>query len=1404
MNIRKITKNDEYYIALDEGTGSVGWAVTDADGKLLTIHGRPTWGSRLFGGAETAAEARAHRGQRRRIIRRRWRLSLLQSFFEDEVSKIDPEFFIRLNQVSLVKEDRTYDGALDGVRTFNGGDYTDEQYAKDFPTIYHLRQHLLESDEPADIRLVYLALHHIVKYRGNFLQESISHLSAKNANCSYSINEFVQAFSGWLEKYGLESDVDSLQLVRILEEKINEQGEHVYKKDRQKSFAEALSKSINCSDKELNKLLSAACTQLSNLMVGYKGDAAKIFFDEGVVPADIDLRISLSAEGDPDKVRDLLSDVDAELFESINNVYQSFILQGILTQDGLSKSMVASYEKYKTDLATLKRLVRRYCKEKYDECFKGELLANGKYNPRSAKGYSMYNLGESLLGSRAKNDPMNYDAFMGYVVKMFAKTDALEDPEYLQMMAEFGEQEFLVRQRTSKNGAIPFQLHLEELSHIVEKQGKYYPWLLENKEKLESLVRFRIPYYVGPLTQTSAAKDSQGNNRFAWSERREGMQSEKVYPWNWEQVIDTTKTAENFIGRMTGMCTYLIQEPVLPKESILYQEFCVLNELNGASWTEDGDRYHRFDYSLRQNIFEDLFCKKQTISYKTIKDYIKQQSIAASPDIRGAQGETGFESKMSSYIFFTRDVFKVEELSVRQREIAENLIYWNTIFEDKKILKKKITEAYGDVLSENQIKQVMKKRFKGWGRLSKKLLCELKVNVGNGPISVMDIMRDGDQLNTPIGRSMIFQEIITDNHYGFNTLIEEQNTKALSEASMSVADLPGSPQVRRTVNQSLKIIDEIIKTAHGVLPKAIFLETTHDEKEKVRTTQRIDAIRAALKELEASGQTISSDVRNVVPKKKTTEKLSDLAMDYRTSEERLVLYLLQNGRCMYSGKPLDIHRLESYQVDHIIPQCYRKDDSIDNKVLVIAAENQRKLDNLLLDSSVQWKMRSMWEHLHNAGAISDKKFKSLTRTDISELQIGGFIARQLVETGQSVKFTRMLLQQNYPEVPVYGIKAGISHELREKLDIQKCRELNDYHHAHDAYLASMVGRFVLNNMPSVYENPVLYAKSVKAAIQKAQSEGKDFKQFKQMSYFTYRMVNVEKVDTETGEVLWQPEPEIVQLKKTLNYRDCFITRLVTEVTGGFWDATIYSPKTTPKDLTLPVKQGLDPKVYGGYSRETAAYYFLYETSKKGVKSYGLAGVPVYLAKSLNDEDLHVKLEEIVNSILKKGEVFERIVVDKIYNSQLVEFDNQRIQIRGFQEGRNAIELAFSIEEVNIVKKWIKKKPVSEDEIASLWLKLFEILPKIAPETDLLLEKVSVKEKLGDIEQMEIQRNLYLGIVAHANGADQKVDLTPAGGKAFAGVNRLSALKSWWAEGRDSWIIDQSVTGMFERRRKIVL
>ena len=96
----------EYYLGLDMGSSSVGWAVTNEKYEILRAHGKTLWGVRLFDSAQTAEERRGFRTAKRRLDRRNWRIELLQKIFAEEVEKIDDGFFRRMKESRYWPEDK--------------------------------------------------------------------------------------------------------------------------------------------------------------------------------------------------------------------------------------------------------------------------------------------------------------------------------------------------------------------------------------------------------------------------------------------------------------------------------------------------------------------------------------------------------------------------------------------------------------------------------------------------------------------------------------------------------------------------------------------------------------------------------------------------------------------------------------------------------------------------------------------------------------------------------------------------------------------------------------------------------------------------------------------------------------------------------------------------------------------------------------------------------------------------------------------------------------------------------------------------------------------------------------------------------------------------------------------------
>ena len=1372
---------EDYSIGLDMGTNSVGWAVTDGRGQLAYFKGEPTWGSRLFEAADTAAAARTPRGQRRRYVRRRWRLDLLQSLFDEEMRKADPEFFIRLNQSRLLKEDRREGHDAYHWPLFNDGDFSEVDYYERFPTIYHLRKWLMETDEKADIRLIYLAFHNIVKHRGNFLRQEEKGLSAKNAKPEKALRSFGSALHDWCLMRDLEEPVWSDSSVTgILEIMADERKSN---SDKKKVISSLIG--VRMDDAAAARKCNDA---FAALMVGLKGDLKNAFgeFPEGTVTS-----IALSNDEAVDAIRENCPDDSIELFESLCGVYAAYVLQGLLSYapgETISTNMVKKYEKYGEDLALLKGLVKEYVPGEYDAFFRGETYKTyaGKsvYDFSKAKGYTRYNLGTSK---------MSYDDFAKAVSKLLGATDATDDPRYGQMMGGFEKQQFLRRLKTSDNGSIYFQLHLEEMHAILENQGRFYPFLKEDESKIKSLVSFRIPYYVGPLTLKNAATDKAGDTRFAWAQRKPGMENAVITPWNWDQVIDRGASAEKFIMRMTGKCTYLQGEDVLPKCSLLYEEFCVLNELNGAHWSPDGDDERRFDIAERMGIIENLFMGHRTVTYSNVSDWLEREENFTGARVSGGQGEKGFESKLSSYIFF-KGVFKVDRLDRSDYPMIENLILWNTLFEDRGILREKIEEAYGDRLIPEQIKAICKKRFTGWGRLSRKFLVGLKADVNGAQKSIMDVMREGSPIEGERQRAMVLMEVLRNEDLKFQEKVDDFNRRFFENHDVlsDINELPGSPAIRRSVNQAIRIVDEIVSVA-GHAPKNIFVEETKDEDSKKkgkRTRRRYEALKYALEEFKDQDPSLWRELNELA--------VGDL-------DERLTLYFMQRGKCLYTEASIDINQLHTgaYEVDHIIPRTYIKDDSIENKALVCRTENQRKTDAMLIDANTRRNRASYWRALHDAKLIGDKKFNNLMRSQIDDKAMRGFIARQLVETSQMVKVTQSLLKSKYPDTEIVPVKAGVSHDLRSAANLVKCREANGYHHAHDAYLACRVGLFIQKRHPGIYENPIGYARLIR---QYARSQSVMYNNGIAnlgSNGFIVNSFMSSGFDKETGEVFkdeWDAEAEVEGIRRAFNFRQCHITRMPYEDNGAFWNATIYSPHDHKKGkgLALPLKGGLDPHKYGGYSTEQFAYFFVYEArGKQGKRVFRFAQVPVWLASRIRETK--GALETYARDLAEKdkdGLEFVRIERSKIMKRQLVEIDGDRFYITGQKEARNARELAFSLAEMGLLK-------TGEDDAGALFKAVTVRGKVLSSKLSSQLKLTSYSERFGELDSKD-QIEVLRGIAAVYNAVNRLVDLSLVGGPKNAGAMGMSYSKLLSDPRCDFFIIDQSVTGLFERKTRIGL
>lgn len=1293
----------KYNIGLDIGVASVGWCITDEDYNILKKSGRNMWGSRIFSEASTAKDTRIKRGMRRRLDRRRERINILQSLINEDMEKEYPNFFPVLRETSLDEEDKNISNRVYGIKynLFSDVSMTDREYFNKFPTIYHLRRFLIDNKEKVDIRLVYLAIHHIIKYRGNFL-----HDGDFSDNVEEVINEFQNVVDYLERKFEISLKCSIEEILEILKNK------NISKLYKQEEIMQRF---------DFDKDSKSAILNVIRSCIGYTFDINKIFDIEFA-----NSKKTFAREIDnEDEIINLLNE-NSYIYQSLKSIYSWYILQDILNgKSYISDAMIQKYNKYNQDLKKLKRIYKKYYSFEYNDMFRkygkdNYVSFNGK-NCKKCKPEEFYKL------LKKKIDLLPYDEI---------------DKDRISQDLE--ENNFLVKINVTDNSAIPYQLHRKELEKILENQSTYYKTLKENKENILKLFSFRIPYYVGPL--------SKEKGKWSWVIRKS---NESVRPWNFEEIIDEDATAEEFIKRMTNKCTYLINENVIPKNSLLYSRYCVLNELNNIR-VED----NHFDKKTKNAIIENLFYRSKKVNKKMISDYLKSEGLPYE-NITGLSDNNNFNSSMTSYIDFKKIFGKIDESN---ENMIEDLIYWITIFEEKKILKRKIQKEYKNISNE-QLNKILKLKYTGWSRLSKKILISLKSHKGE---NIMELLEK---------TSMNFMQIINNKDYGIKEKIESilpQNDHKI--AYKDIAEIPTSPANKRAIWQSINIVKEIVKI-NKCEPENIFIEFARSEENKMMKDTRAKQLLNKYNEIENQINYLKNYDHQVYLQLKN--KQSDKKL-----EEKLYLYFIQNGKCLYSGKSLDISNLQMYEVDHILPQSYIKDDSIDNKALVIKSENQRKKDSLLLSSEIRNSQKEWWKNLLDCNLISQTKYYRLIRDKMFETEYDEkkFVQRQLVETRQITKYVTNLLSNIYNDTKVLTLRADLTYGFRQKYNFYKNRNVNNYHHAQDAYIISVIGNIVNNKLK--YTDEFEFGKYIK--------------------YYKNSVIsNKEKHGIMLGMI--NNNIDIAKVRKVMNYKDCFVTRMTEEDTGEFYKQTLYSPKDAP---VIPLKNGLDVKKYGGYSGQNIAYMVIYSYIKKGKVEYKLSGIPIKVANDIKNKKYSLE-EYIKKDILNDTKDSNiKILRNKVLkNQQYIDEKGQYMRLCSDSEVRADKELIVN-ENINklIYLMNCDESKLDDNEVTSL-NDNYEYL------YDYLIEKIrkeysvfeSIYNKLKECRKFFI--NLDINRKKNAINGLILLMKTGQGNLKDIGlsdrVGRQSRKKFDTKKLSNILFIDKSITGMYERRYSVI-
>lgn len=1362
------------FIGLDMGTNSVGWTATDENYEVIKKNGKALWGIRLFDEAQTAEDRRMHRIARRRIERRSRRIDLLQELFAQEICKKDPGFYERLNESGLYEEDKTVHQTNS---FFNDVDFNDKAYYKKYPTIYHLRHALVTENHPFDVRLVYLAIHHILKHRGHFLFENFQ----TDEKGTSGFDESFAAFGSALDRIkGSSPDVRKADSMKDI------------LKDKKLGVKEKAASLLQCLGQGKEKDFKAMMT----LAAGGTASLSDIFNDEKLKDFEknkVNFSSAQFEENEPDIMAELGDRYD--LIAALHGLYNWSLLAELMGEyHYISEAKIAVYDKHKADLKVLKRVLKQ----------RPDIYAKIFREPGSSanKNYSAYVGVCKVKGKKAAIEKCSYEDFTKTLKSCLKDMPDSNDKDYISRELNMGT--FLPKSVSKENGVIPYQLHLQELKIILSKAEAYLPFLKVRdqygtvSDKIISLFTFRIPYYVGPINEHAGScwvvkKDKQG----------------KVYPWNFTEKIDIEKSAEGFIRNLTNKCTYLIGEDVLPKNSLLYSEFTVLNELDNV---RIGETMQKLPLRLKEKVMDNLFsCYKHVSRTKFIK-YLVSEGIdkKEAESISGLDGD--FKSSLSSLIDMKHILGN--DFS---REDAEKMIQDITIFGgDKKMLKNRLHREFS-YLTPEQLTSLTRLSYDGWGRLSKEFLVNLLPAEGDSCEVLVD-HTSGEVLNIISAMRQTSYNLmeLLGSRFGYGQAIEERNRKEEGQGRITykdVEDLYISPAVRRPLWQALKIVREIVKIT-GKEPSKIFIEMARENGEKgKRTISRKARLQALYKKCRDDTRDWAKELEG-----KSEE-------DFRS--DRLYLYYTQMGRSMYTGKPIDINRLfdrNVYDIDHIYPQSLTGDDSLDNRVLVEKTVNAKKGDTYPLSSAldgcyisgqqiriqdIQKEMRPFWHMLLEKELISKEQYNRLSRTiPLSDAEKAAFIGRQLVETRQSTKACAELLSKAYPQTRIVYTKAGNASRFRQYGGFIKVRDMNDYHHAKDAYLNIVVGnvfdtRFTSNPLHFLKGNHQAYSLNTEALYgHKVSRNGVD------------AWIPAEK--DEKGQVIEGHEGTMGTVRKWMRKNNILFTRMPYERKGELFKENILKKGKgqVPIKGNSPVS---DIKKYGGYNMAKVAYMMLVKREEKGKSVYLLESIPIHLKESLKTDNERLEYCKKIWDAQGDKYINPEICISKILFQSLLEIDGFKAHISRKTNNRfamrNAQELCMDNALAGVLKnvlKFIHRKTVQKDAVITKYdgvsddntLALYDLFvkklsssiyrKKYATQADFLCQSKDKFKNLSLEERCEV-----LGSILHLFQCNPVLsDLHLLGGKKSTGTILLN--KKIKPEDH-VYLIEQSVTGFFEKR-----
>ena len=525
------------------------------------------------------------------------------------------------------------------------------------------------------------------------------------------------------------------------------------------------------------------------------------------------------------------------------------------------------------------------------------------------------------------------------------------------------------------------------------------------------------------------------------------------------------------VQKMLGHCTFEPTEPKAAKNTYTAERFVWLTKLNNLRILEQGSERPLTD-TERATLMDEPY-RKSKLTYAQARKLLDLDDTAFFKGLRYGKdnAEASTLMEMKAYHAISRALEK-EGLKDKKSplslspELQDEIGTAFSLFKTDEDITGRLKDRVQPEILEALLKHIS---FDKFVQISLKALRR-----------IVPLMEQGKRYDEACAE-------IYEDHYG------KKNTEEEIYLPPIPADEIRNPVVLRALSQARKVINAVVRRYGS--PARIHIETAREVGKSFKDRKEIEKRQ---EENRKDREKAAAKFREYFPNFVGEPKSKDIL--------KLRLYEQQHGKCLYSGKEINLGRLNEkgyVEIDHALPFSRTWDDSFNNKVLVLGSENQNKGNQTPYeyfngkDNSREW--QEFKARVETSRFPRSKKQRIL----LQKFDEDGFKERNLNDTRYVNRFLCQFVADHMRltgkgKRRVFASNGQITNLLRGFWGLRKVRAENDRHHALDA---------------------VVVACSTVAMQQKITR----FVRYKEMNAFDGKTI-----DKETGEVLHQkthfPQP----------------------------------------------------------------------------------------------------------------------------------------------------------------------------------------------------------------------------------------------------------------------------------------